>query len=150
MNNVSYENVWYTLLPGCIDSISLKEVCIMPKSFHFSLVIKGILIAAAAALILSLIYSLLLSFTALPESNLTLNIIFGLSVFLGAALTAYQAGTRGLYYGLATGIGFSIFLILIFSILVSGSPSWIVFGEKAIISIVSGGIGGILGIVVKR
>ena len=122
----------------------------MPKSFHFSLVFKGILIAAGIALILSLLFSLLLSFTRLPESNLTLNIIFGVSAFLGAGLTAYQAGVKGLYYGLATGIGLILFLLLISAILASGSPSWILFGEKAIISVLSGGVGGILGVVVKR
>lgn len=122
----------------------------MSKSFHFSLVIKGILIAAVIALILSLLFSLLLSFTPLPESELSLNIILGLSIFLGAAMTAYQAGMRGLYYGLATGVGFVLFLLLIFAILTPGSPSWIRFGEKAILSLVSGGIGGILGVVAKR
>jgi len=122
----------------------------MPKSFHLSLVIKGILIAAAIALILSFLFSLLLSFTRLPESDMTLNIIFGVSVFLGAALTAYQAGMKGLFYGLAIGIGFILFLLLIFAILTPGSPSWILFGEKAIISLISGGIGGIIGVVVKR
>jgi putative membrane protein (TIGR04086 family) len=122
----------------------------MPKSFHFSLVIKGILIAAVIALVLSFLFSLLLSFTHLPESNLSLNIIFGVSVFLGAALTAYQAGMKGLYYGLATGVGFILFLLLILAILIPGSPSWIRFGEKAIISLISGGIGGILGVIAKR
>lgn len=122
----------------------------MPKSFHFSLVIKGILIAAGIALILSFLFSLLLSFTHLPESTLALNVIFGVSVFLGAALTAYRAGIKGLYYGLATGIGFILFLLLISAILSSGSPSWIRFGEKAIVSVISGGLGGIIGVVVKR
>lgn len=122
----------------------------MPKSFRFSLIIKGILIAAGIALILSILFSLLLSFTRLPESAQTLNIIFGVSVFLGAAMTAYQAGVKGLYYGLGIGFGFVLFLLLIYAILTPGSPSWILFGEKAIISLISGGIGGIIGVVVKR
>ncbi len=122
----------------------------MPKSFHLSLVIKGILIAAAIALVLSFLFSLLLSFTHIPESDLSLSIIFGISVFLGAALTAYQAGMKGLYYGLAVGIGFILFLLLVSAILTPGSPSWILFGEKSIISLIAGGIGGILGVIFKR
>lgn len=122
----------------------------MPKSFHFSLILKGILIAAFVALILSFIFSLILSFTQLPESDLSLNIIFGVSVFLGAASSAYQAGMKGLYYGLATGAGFVLFLLLIFAVLLPGSPSWIRLGEKAIISLISGGLGGILGVLAKR
>lgn len=122
----------------------------MPKSFHLSLVIKGILIAAAIALVLSFLFSLLLSFTHIPESDLSLNIIFGISVALGAALTAYQAGMKGLYYGLAVGIGFILFLLLVFAIITPGSPSWISFGEKSIISLIAGGIGGILGVIFRR
>lgn len=122
----------------------------MPKSFQFSLVFKGILIATGIALLLSFLFSLLLTFTSLPESNLALNIIFGVSVFLGAGLTSYRAGAKGLYYGLATGIGFILFLLLISAILASGPPTWILIGEKAIVSIIGGGLGGILGVVVKR
>jgi putative membrane protein (TIGR04086 family) len=122
----------------------------MPKTFHLSLVFKGILIAAGIALILSLLFSLLLSFTSLPESDLIVNIIFGVSVFSGAGLTAYHAGIKGLYYGLGTGIGFIFFLLIIFAILAPGSPSWVLFGEKTIISILSGGLGGVLGVLFKR
>ena len=122
----------------------------MPKSFQISLVVKGILISAIFALALSLLFSLLLSFTRAPESELSLNIIFGISVFLGAGLTSYQAGAKGLYYGLSTGIGFILFLLIIFAILAPGSPTWLGFGEKTVISLTCGSVGGIAGVILKR
>lgn len=122
----------------------------MPKSFKFSLVLKGILISALFALILSLLFSLILTFTRIPESELSLQVIYGISVFIGAALTSYQAGTKGLYYGLAVGVGYILFLLLVSAILVSNSPAWLDIGEKTIISLASSAIGGIIGAILKR
>jgi putative membrane protein (TIGR04086 family) len=122
----------------------------MPKSFKFSLVLKGILISALFALILSLLFSLILTFTRIPESELSLQVIYGISVFIGAALTSYQAGTKGLYYGLSVGVGYILFLLLVSAILVSNSPAWLDIGEKTIISLASSAIGGIIGAILKR
>lgn len=122
----------------------------MPKSFKFSLVLKGILVSSLFALVLTLFLSLILAFTSIPESTLSYSIIFGISVFLGAALTSYQAGTKGLYYGLAVGVGFVLFLLLLSSILNSTSPAWQAIGEKTIVSVVSSAIGGISGAIFKR
>lgn len=122
----------------------------MPKSFKLSLVVKGILISALFALVLSLLFSLILTFTRIPESTLSLQIIYGISVFSGAALTSYQAGAKGLYYGLAVGVGFILFLLLVSAILISDSPAWLGIGEKAIISLICSAVGGIIGAVLKR
>ncbi|ODA40567.1 TIGR04086 family membrane protein [Desulfosporosinus sp. BG] len=122
----------------------------MLKSFQFSLILKGILMATVLALSLSLIFGLLLSYTSLPESDLSINIIFGASIFIAAFITAHQAGTRGLYYGLAVGLGF-IFLVLVLSaIFWSETPSWLKMGEKSILALVSGGVGGIIGVLFPK
>lgn len=118
----------------------------MSKSFQFSLIVKGILLASILATLLSLVLGVLLAYTSLPESELSVNIIFGSSVFIASFITAYQAGTRGLYYGLSVGLGF-IFLVLILStILWADTPSWLKMAEKAILALVSGGVGGIIGV----
>lgn len=122
----------------------------MPKSFKFSLVLKGILISALFALVLSLLFSLILAFTKISESELSFHFIFGISVFFGAALTSYQEGSKGLYYGLAVGLGFVIFLLLISAILASSSPAWLGLAEKSIISLICGAVGGIIGAILKR
>ena len=42
----------------------------MFKSFQLSLILKGILVATILALLLSLVFGFLLSYTSLPESEL--------------------------------------------------------------------------------
>ncbi|MHB1404984.1 MAG: TIGR04086 family membrane protein [Desulfitobacteriaceae bacterium] len=121
----------------------------MSKSFNFSLVFKGIMIAAILALVLSAGFGILLSFTSLPESDLATTVIFSVSIFIAAALTSYQAGTKGLFYGLATGLGFVILLILVSFILADGT-SWIKVGEKSVFAFLSGGVGGVIGVLFKR
>jgi putative membrane protein (TIGR04086 family) len=102
--------------------------------------------ASILALLISLVFGVLLSYTSLPESELSINIIFGTSIFVAAFITAYQAGTRGLYYGLAVGLGFILLIFIISLIFGSDTPSWLKMGEKTIIALVSGGIGGIIGV----
>ena len=118
----------------------------MAKSFQFSLILKGILLASILAMLISLVFGVLLSYTSLPESELSINIIFGTSIFIAAFITAYQAGTKGLYYGLAVGLGFILLVLILSSIFWSESPSWLKMGEKTILALVSGGIGGIIGV----
>lgn len=118
----------------------------MSKSFHVSLILKGILLATIFALLLSLVFGVLLSFTSLPESELAINIIVGASVFVAALVTAYKAGTKGLYYGLSVGLGFILLVLILSAIFWSGTPSWFKMAEKSIIALVSGGIGGIIGV----
>jgi len=118
----------------------------MSKSFQLSLILKGVLLASILAMLMSLVFGVLLTFTSLPESELSINIIFGLSIFIAAFITAYQAGTRGLYYGLSVGLGFILLVLILSSIFWSDTPSWLKMGEKAILALVSGGIGGIIGV----
>lgn len=118
----------------------------MSKSFQFSLILKGVLLASILAMLMSLVFGVLLTFTLLPESELSINIIFGLSIFLAAFITAYQAGTKGLYYGLSVGLGFILLVLILSSIFWTDTPSWLKMGEKTILALVSGGIGGIIGV----
>lgn len=118
----------------------------MAKSFQLNLILKGILLATVLALLLSLLLGIVLAYTPLPESDLYLNIIFGLSVFVASFITAHQAGTKGLYYGLAVGLGLVLVVLVLSAVLWSDSPSWLRMGEKTIIALVAGGIGGIIGV----
>ncbi|MGC7872348.1 TIGR04086 family membrane protein [Desulfosporosinus sp. SYSU MS00001] len=118
----------------------------MTKSFQLTMILKGILLATVLALLLSVVSGIVLSYTSVPESDLFLNIIFGFSVFAASFITAHQAGTKGLYYGLAIGLGFSLVVLILSAVLWSDAPSWLRMGEKAVIALVSGGIGGIIGV----
>ncbi|SHH87913.1 TIGR04086 family membrane protein [Desulfosporosinus lacus] len=122
----------------------------MSKSFQISLILKGILLASVLAMVFSLVFGALLSYTSLPESNLSINIIFGTSVFIAAFITAFQAGTRGLYYGLSIGIGFILLVLILSSVFWSDTPSWLKMFEKTIVALVSGGVGGIIGVIIPQ
>ncbi|MCO5386750.1 TIGR04086 family membrane protein [Desulfosporosinus sp.] len=122
----------------------------MSKSFQISLILKGILLASVLAMVFSLVFGALLSYTSLPESNLSINIIFGTSVFIAAFITAFQAGTRGLYYGLSIGIGFILLVLVLSSVFWSDTPSWLKMFEKTIVALVSGGVGGIIGVIIPQ
>ncbi|MHB8124793.1 MAG: TIGR04086 family membrane protein [Desulfitobacteriaceae bacterium] len=122
----------------------------MSNSFQVNLVLKGILVATALALILSLGYGLLLSLSSIPESDLFINLIFSISVFTAASIIANKAGTKGLIYGLAIGLGFIILLLLLSAMFFSETVSMLKIGEKIIFALGAGGFGGIIGVVFRR
>jgi len=122
----------------------------MLKSFRFGLILKGIILAAILALSFSLVFGVLLSYTSLPESELSINIIFGASIFVAAFITAHQAGKGGLYHGLAVGLGFILLVLILSAIFWSETPSWLRMGEKTILALVSGGVGGIIGVLFPK
>lgn len=122
----------------------------MPKSFHLSLVFKGVLIASGIALVFSLFLGLLLTITPLGESSIAYNVILGISVFIASIIIAYRAGMKGLFYGIGIGLGFILLLFLLFTIISPDTPSWLTIGEKSIIILTASGIGGIVGVVVRR
>ena len=122
----------------------------MPKSFSISLVAQGIVIAAVASLILTLILSLVYFFTSVQESALHSFVSIAISVFGASLLIAYQAGSKGLIYGLTIGLGFFVLSLIVSLIFYSGSLSWLIVLEKALVSHVAGVLGGTLGAVLKR
>ncbi|HWQ72317.1 MAG TPA: TIGR04086 family membrane protein [Desulfitobacteriaceae bacterium] len=122
----------------------------MSNSFQISLVLKGILIAAVLALILSLGYGLLLSVSNIPESDPVFILIFSLSIFAAALYITNKTGTKGLLYGLSIGLGLVLLLLFLSGILFSEHISIIKIGEKLIYALVAGGFGGIFGVLFRR
>lgn len=122
----------------------------MAKSFQLNMILKGILLATVLALLLSVFFGIVLSYTSLPESELFLNIIFGFSVFVSSFITAHHIGTKGLYYGIAVGLGFSLIVLVLSAVLWSDTPSWLRLGEKTILALAAGGVGGIVGVLFPR
>lgn len=122
----------------------------MANSFQISLVLKGILIAAFLAVILSLGYGLLLSISDFPESDPVFSIIFSFSVFIAALIITNKTGTKGLIYGLFIGLGFIILLLLLSGIFFPEHISLLKIGERLIFALVAGGLGGIFGVLFRR
>jgi len=111
-------------------------------------ILRGFTWALLISVILSLIITLLLHFTALSETLLPsfATLIFFLSILLGSTISAKHAGNRGLIHGLLVGILYFSFSIIL-SLLISTDPfSWFLFAKKIAYTFIGGALGGIIGI----
>ena len=133
-----------------VHKVYQKGGDVMANTFKISFVFKGVLLAVIFAFVSSLILGLILSFTSLPESDLVVDIVYSLSIFLAAAYSTFKAGNKGLVYGIFIGLGFVFLLLILSAILQPESPLWINIGEKTIYSVIAGGVGGILGVIFHR
>lgn len=122
----------------------------MAKPFEISPAAKGILIALILSFILSLFLSVIYYFTSVQESLIHSLIIAGISVLAASFYVAYQAGSKGLIYGLIIGTGFFLLTIIVYLIFYDGSPSWKIILEKIAVSLASGAIGGTVGVILKK
>ncbi|UWG95607.1 TIGR04086 family membrane protein [Dehalobacter sp. DCM] len=122
----------------------------MPKSFQLSLVAKGIVMAIVISFLLTIILSLLYFFTSLQESMLYSLLAAGIGVLAASIYISYQAGTKGIIYGLAIGIGFFLISIIIYYIFYTGEPSWKIILEKVLVTPIAGAVGGTVGAISRR
>lgn len=122
----------------------------MPKSFQITLAAQGVIISAVLYLILTLFLGFIYYFTSLPESGYFSLIITGLSVLPAAFYICYRSGSRGLLYGLTIGLGFFLLSFVIYLIFYQNNSTMIIIAEKLFVSLLAGGLGGILGAILKR
>lgn len=122
----------------------------MTQSFQIPRAAKGVLVGIVISLVLTLLLSLVYYLTPVQESAIYSLVITGLSVLIASFYIAFQAGSRGIYYGLAIGIGFFLLTIIIFYIFYEGNFAWLTVLEKLGICLVSGLIGGTIGAVLKK
>ncbi|RNC29749.1 MAG: hypothetical protein AWM53_00367 [Candidatus Dichloromethanomonas elyunquensis] len=122
----------------------------MGKSFKIFQVCKGILIALLISLVFTILLSIVYYFTLIQESLIHSLVISGLSILFASFYVSYQAGSKGLIYGLSIGFGFFLLSIVIYFIFYKGNPSAIILAEKAVVSLIAGALGGTVGVVIKR
>lgn len=109
---------------------------------------RGLLIALAAAVVLSLASTVVLYFSNFSEKFMpwiAAFIVFT-GVFCGATLASARAGSKGLYHGLGVGIGFFILMWLLGVFLFPGPSTLFGLLEKLILTCSAGALGGIAGI----
>lgn len=119
----------------------------MPLSFRP--ILRGIVYALITALILSGIIGILTSLSNIPASELINNCIFAVSILFGALIAARAAGTKGLYYGAAVGLGVVLIIMLISAVMLPNPFSWTGIALKTLYALASGIIGGIIGVLLK-
>lgn len=114
-------------------------------------ILKGIAISYIITIIMLTIVSLLLTYTSLKESSIPIlsTIIIIVSIALGAIYLTLKIGEKGWLNGAIIGILYFLILIILKKIFLKEFGLNIYFISKLIISLITGIIGGMIGINLK-
>lgn len=114
-------------------------------------ILKGIALAYIVTLIMMLIFSLFLTYTSLKESMIpVLNTIIMIgSIVLGSIYLTLKVGEKGWLNGMIIGVLYFIILLLLNKLIINDLNLSIFSFTKLLISIVTGIIGGMIGINLK-
>ncbi|MDD4239049.1 MAG: TIGR04086 family membrane protein [Desulfotomaculaceae bacterium] len=117
------------------------------SSVNISAVLKGTFLTLAVSLLLSVGTGVVYHMSSLTEQTLPwfTGAILAASAFSGSLTTGKQAGSRGLYHGLATGLMFFLALWLLAGLFLPGQASISIF-SKFLLSLGAGALGGVIGV----
>ncbi|HEX3030772.1 MAG TPA: TIGR04086 family membrane protein [Bacillota bacterium] len=119
-----------------------------PQPMGMGFVLKGGLVALGFTLLLTFLLAMLVQYTSLRETNLSLGgilIVVG-STMAGGWFASSRAGNRGLWNGLAVGVLFAAFTLLVTMIFFADSFTWLGLLKKTLWSALGGVLGGIAGV----
>lgn len=111
-------------------------------------IIKGSVFSILITLILLFIYAILLTSTNIPESTMSVVVITitGISILIGSSISSFKIKKRGIVNGGLVGLIYIITIYLISSIAFIGFSMNITSIVMLIVAIVTGMIGGIIGV----
>lgn len=120
----------------------------MEKSDFAFKISRGILVAITLTTISLLIYSLLMNYVdfSLQATKIVYMVISCLSVVLGSMYASRKNGQKGWLCGFGVAIGYMAILLIITSLLNSGSPFNLTSLVQVIIACAVGVLSGMLGI----
>ena len=112
----------------------------------------GVMIGYAITCIIFLAYTMLITYTQMSERNLPMVIAVTtlLSVMIAGFDAAKGATSRGWLWGMAAGFIYVVSLVIIMVVLVPGFFADTRTITVAVLSIAGGGLGGILGINIRK
>lgn len=110
-------------------------------------VIKGTFLTLAVSLLLSVGTGAVYHVSSVTEQTLPwfTGGILAVSAFSGSLAAGKQAGSRGLYHGLATGLLFFFALLLLAGLFLPGQAGLGIF-SKLVLSLGAGALGGVIGV----
>lgn len=110
-------------------------------------VLKGTFLTLAISLVLSAGTGFVYHVTSVTEQSLPwfTGAILVASAFSGSLAAGKQAGNRGLYNGLATGLLFFLVILLLAGLFLPGQAGLSVF-PKLLLSLGAGALGGVIGV----
>ena len=114
--------------------------------------IRGTIISILLTIIFLMIYAALLSYTNISEDTMTpvILVITGVCILIGSSISSINLKKQGMINGGLVGLIYVLFLYVISSIFLSGFALTTKTIWMLIIGIVTGMIGGIIGINMKR
>ena len=114
--------------------------------------IRGTVISILLTLIFLMVYAVLLSYTNISEDTMTpvILVITGVCILIGSSISSINLKKQGMINGGLVGLIYVLFLYVISSIFLSGFALTTKTIWMLIIGIVTGMIGGIIGINMKR
>lgn len=115
-------------------------------------IFKGVTISYIFTFLSFLIFAILLSTTNISDSYISgvISVISIISILIGSAICTKSATSQGLLWGSIVGLVYSIILYLISSVLFVGFSLPLSSVYLILLSTLFGGIGGIVGINLKR
>lgn len=115
-------------------------------------ILKGLATSYIFTFISFLIFSFILTFTNISDSNIPniILIISILGILIGSATCTRYAHSQGLLWGAIVGLSYSLLLYLLSSLLLVGFSSGMSTIYLILSSILFGGIGGVVGINLKK
>lgn len=121
------------------------------KSDYGLFILKGVLISYIITFFMLIIVSLFLTYTSLKESNIPIvnTIIMIVSIVLGSVYLTLKIGENGWFNGGIIGILYFIILILLNKIFMKSFIFNIHSISKLMVSLITGIIGGMIGINLK-
>lgn len=121
------------------------------NSMYVLYTLKGLALAYIVTFIMMLIFSLLLTYTSLKESIIpVLNTVIMIgSIVLGSIYLTFKIGEKGWLNGMIIGVLYFLILLLLNKLIITDSSITFYSFTKLLISIVTGVIGGMIGINLK-
>lgn len=129
---------------------NMKEV--LSNHINLKMIAKGILVSYLSTIPLFLVFSFVLSYMDFPEKFITpvVLIITVVSVIIAGSTATRKVRNKGWMNGSIVGLAYIVTLYLLSSIVFGNFAVDSHVALMAVLSIVSGSIGGIIGINLKR
>lgn len=112
------------------------------------IIFKNIIISYFILVILAMIYALILAYTNVPETTMTVAtfVLSIISVFIGSSLSLIKIKENGILNGGIFGLLFIIILYILSSIFVTGFGINSFASSMIVLNVLIGMIGGIIGV----
>lgn len=121
------------------------------NNLNFSAIYKGVISTLLISLVLSMFFGTVYYLTNLSENSLpwVSSGILCLSVLVGGGYAAAKAGAKGLYHGIGVAVIYFILVWLVAALFLQSFVTFSGFAIKLILTLLSGALGGILGVSLK-